>query len=213
MTNPFDKLKGILPPREIKTSEESPLERLIKLNRELEREIVLPDDWYFKIHKFRLNLYEQISKRAGSYDVQDISNLTTALSFEESKNQRTRGAYIGGLLSLLTEKNHKLNKTTSLEIDLKRREFPYLFLACKYVDTLKISNIKGDYVGSWIADYNGKCDILDKEGKYSPQLKQFIEEQRQKYIKHNGNIKKMNMFLNKEIKEFYMSIMEKNGKN
>ncbi|MEK6928756.1 MAG: hypothetical protein AABW65_02250, partial [Nanoarchaeota archaeon] len=87
MTNPFDKLKGILPPREIKVSKESPLERLIKLNSELEGEISIPDDWYYKLPEFRPKLYDQISKRAGNYDVQDISNLTTALSFEESKNQ------------------------------------------------------------------------------------------------------------------------------
>ncbi|MEK6928964.1 MAG: hypothetical protein AABW65_03350 [Nanoarchaeota archaeon] len=158
--NPFDKLKGINAPREIKIVKESTLERLIKLNRELESEITIPDDWYWEIHEFRLKLYDQISKRAGDYDVQDISNLTTALSFEESKNQRTRGAYIGGLLSLLTEKNHKLNKETTLEIDLNGREFPYLLFACKYVDTLKISNVKGDYVGSNIARNNGNAGAI-----------------------------------------------------
>ncbi|MEK6928942.1 MAG: hypothetical protein AABW65_03235, partial [Nanoarchaeota archaeon] len=108
--NPFDKLKGILPPREIKVVEESALERLIKLNRVLESEITISNDWDYELPEFRPRLYEQISKRAGNYDVQDISNLTTALSFEESENQRTRGAYIGGLLSILTENNHELNK-------------------------------------------------------------------------------------------------------
>ncbi len=269
MTNPFDKLKGILPPREIKVVEESALERLIKLNRELEKEIVLPDYWDYKLLELRLKLYEQISKRAGSYDAQDISNLTTALSFEESKNKVIRGFYIGGLLSILTENNHELNKTTSLEIDLQGRKFPYLFLACKYVDTLKISNVKGDNVGSWIARYNGnagailfdniegdwisygiasnngnvgivsfnniegyevgfgiasyngnvgivsfdkikgnnagywiadngKYNILDKEGKYSLQLKQFVEEQKQKYQNREQ--------LDKDIQEFIRSL-------
>ncbi|MEK6928872.1 MAG: hypothetical protein AABW65_02875, partial [Nanoarchaeota archaeon] len=71
-TNPFDKLKGILSPRKIKVSKESPLERLIKLNKELESEIVLPDYWDYKLLELRPKLYDQISKRAGDYDVQDI---------------------------------------------------------------------------------------------------------------------------------------------
>ncbi len=176
--NPFDKLKGILPPREIKVVEESPLERLIKLNRELESEITIPDDWYEKIPEFRKELYEQINKRAGDYDSQDISALTTALSFEESKNEKTRGAYIGGLLSLLTEKNRP-SKTT-LEIDLDGREFPYLLLACKYVDKLKISNVKGDRVGSLIASYKGNARIISFDNVKGNDVGSWIAE-------YNGN--------------------------
>ncbi|MEK6928875.1 MAG: hypothetical protein AABW65_02890, partial [Nanoarchaeota archaeon] len=62
---------------------------------------------------------------------------------------------------------------------------------------ISFSNVKGDNVGSWIAN-NGKYNILDKEGKYSLQLKQFVEEQKQKYQNREQ--------LDKDIQEFIRSL-------
>ncbi|MEK6928795.1 MAG: hypothetical protein AABW65_02485, partial [Nanoarchaeota archaeon] len=65
------------------------------------------------------------------------------------------------------------------------------------VGIVSFDKIKGNNAGYWIAD-NGKYNILDKEGKYSLQLKQFVEEQKQKYQNREQ--------LDKDIQEFIRSL-------
>ena len=161
----LEELKGIQAARKVKPAIKGNLEKLIELGSQLEREFTTGSFSHINlIQERRPELYKIVKDADIEYDKQDIQALAVAFSSKEVQNPIIRGAYIGALVSLLTEKNNKEGRRTIVKLDLTGSEFPYLCAGAKYADVLMIKNVKGKLIGYNIASNYGQAGIVILQG-------------------------------------------------
>jgi hypothetical protein len=135
--NPFTLLKGISPGVEKPKVEKGTLEKLLEVYEKVKeecRDVVAVED------KLKLLLSEI------NYCEKDISNLVaTAQTWDLDENEsKAFGAYVGSLISILTERNEAKGKRTIIEIS--ENHLDYLGYYCRKFDVVKFGVNNGDHV-------------------------------------------------------------------
>jgi len=143
---------------------------LVELGSQLEREFGEGRYPLSFISEKRPELYGRVKKANIEYDEQDLQDLALALTIRDSRAPVIKRAFIGALISNLTESRMNHNKRAIVKLDMNNMEFPYLCYGTKYADRLEICNVKGDFIGSGIASCNGKArkiHISNIEGNFA----------------------------------------------
>jgi hypothetical protein len=150
---PFPNLKGISPgvekPKVEKKVEKSTLEKLLEVYEEVKRKYKFSDflfddeDNIKVIYTVEDKLKSLLSEI--NYSEKDISNLVaTAQMRDEDEFLAAFGAYVGSLITFLTERNEAKGKRTIIEIDENRLD--YLGCFCRKFDTVKFGVNNGNHV-------------------------------------------------------------------
>lgn len=188
----FDALAGIDDARDIRSREETLLEKLINM----EQVILLHAVRYILINAFSKRINHLLNKQS-NYDPEEfsesgmISSIYSCLTKEmehieftekdlteyilarannDDKDFPVSGLFSGFLLSLLTERNQAQGKKTKYYINGKGNCFDYLFTFARTVDELVVENFCGDYICSYIGSIRGvanKIVGLNIKGNYA----------------------------------------------
>jgi len=149
---PLPSLKGISPGVEKPKVEKATLEKLLEVYERVKeecRDVVAVED------KLKL-LLSKID-----YCEKDISNLVAAAQILDENESMAFGAYVGSLITILTERNEAKGKRTIIEISENRLD--YLGYDCRKFDVVRFGANNGDCVFSFAKNGN-ELYVEDCEG-------------------------------------------------
>jgi len=158
-SNPFTLLKGISPGVEKPKVEKSTLEKLLEVYEKVKGEYEINFNGIIGVEDDREVVYAVEDKLKSllskiDYCEKDISNLVaTAQMWDLDENESLAfGAYVGSLITILTERNEAKGKRTIIEIDENRLN--YLGHCCRKFDVVRFGVNKGRSVFRFAKDGN-----------------------------------------------------------
>jgi len=149
---PFPNLKGISPGVEKPKVEKGTLEKLLEIYEEVKMEYKFSrcSSWGWDVESTKIYGVEDNKLKSLlseiDYCEKDISNLVaTAQTWDLDENEsKAFGAYVGSLITILTERNEAKGKRTIIKIDENRLD--YLGYFCRKFDIVKFGVNNGNHV-------------------------------------------------------------------
>src|SRR3989338_5460343 len=178
----FEDLDGIEGPRDVQVREETTLEKLLKIERNLQSEIRTKWSPHFNSQNYTYrcdngskcycDIYRRIEQELKGIDITEdelkgfiITNSNIERELFESI---ILGMYTGSLLQLFTERNRRQGKRTRFYINGDGSYFPFLFYCAKDIDDVFVDDFKGEGICSLVGSFGGKANnvIVRGEGNH-----------------------------------------------
>jgi len=163
MTEPlFPKLLGIQKHREVVERPQTSLEKLLDIEVEITRRYAaeLQGKYVWDSRREYDMLVKELQERTAQlpYTARDLEDLVHAkinTDYNDSR-QMALGLFSGALLDILTQRNRREGKETTVKVNGNDGKFNYLFAYARNADSIDVENFEGDYVCFRLGSFGGE---------------------------------------------------------